>query len=54
MKLPRFAPLSGIAFVVLLILGFGPVGGNTPGSDDCGVEDRHLLPRPQAKEIVAA
>jgi hypothetical protein len=30
----RLAPLSGIAFAVLIILGFGVLGGNTPDTTD--------------------
>jgi hypothetical protein len=33
MKSPRFAPLTGIVFVVLLVIGFGVLGGDTPDSD---------------------
>jgi hypothetical protein len=34
MKSPRFAPLTGIVFVVLLVIGFGVLGGDTPDSDE--------------------
>ena len=36
MRSNRLAPLSGIAFVVLLILGFAVFGGDTPDIDDSG------------------
>ena len=54
MKLPRFAPLTGIAFVVLLVIGFGPVGGQTPGSDDSALKISAFYHDHQAKEVVAA
>jgi hypothetical protein len=54
MKLPRFAPLTGIAFVVLLIIGFGPVGGQTPGSDDSASKISAFYHDHQAKEVIAA
>ncbi len=54
MKLPRFAPLTGIAFVVLLIVGFGPVGGNSPGSDDSASKISAFYHDHQTKEVVAA
>lgn len=54
MKLPRFAPLTGIAFVVLLIIGFGPVGGDTPGSDDSASKISVFYHDHQTKEVVAA
>jgi hypothetical protein len=54
MKLPRFAPLSGIAFVVLLIVGFGPVGGSTPGSDDSATKISAFYHDHQTKEVAAA
>ncbi|HEX5822575.1 MAG TPA: hypothetical protein VFY30_12485 [Solirubrobacterales bacterium] len=54
MKLPRFAPLTGIAFVVLLIIGFGPVGGDTPGSDDSASKISAFYHDNQTKEVVAA
>ncbi len=54
MKLPRFAPLTGIAFVVLLVIGFGPVGGETPGSDDSASKISAFYHDHQTKEVVAA
>ena len=54
MRLPRFAPLTGIAFVVLLVIGFGPVGGQSPGSDDSASKISAFYHDHQAKEVVAA
>jgi hypothetical protein len=54
MKLPRFAPLTGIAFVVLLVIGFGPVGGDTPGSDDSASKISAFYHDHQTKEVLAA
>src|SRR6266576_413995 len=54
MKLPRFAPLTGVAFVVLLVIGFGPVGGNTPGSDDSASKISAFYHGHQTKEVLAA
>jgi hypothetical protein len=54
MKLPRFAPLTGIAFVVLLIIGFGPVGGESPGSDDSASKIAAFYHDHQTKEVAAA
>jgi hypothetical protein len=53
MKLPRFAPLSGVAFVVLLIVGFIPVGGNTPNTDDSASKIISFYKDNQSKEIAA-
>ncbi len=53
MKLPRFAPLTGIAFVVLLIIGFGAVGGDTPGSDDSASKISAFYHDHQTKEVAA-
>lgn len=54
MKYPRFAPLTGIAFVVLLFIGFGPVGGETPGTDDSAAKISAFYHDHQTKEVVAA
>ena len=54
MKLPRFAPLTGIAFVVLLAVGFGPVGGESPGSDDSASKISAFYHDHQTKQVVAA
>jgi len=54
MKSPRFAPLTGIVFVVLLVIGFGPVGGNTPGSDDSASKISAFYHDHQTKEVLAA
>jgi hypothetical protein len=53
MKSSRFAPLSGIAFVVLLVLAFGPIGGNTPGIEDSGAKIVSFYHDNQGKEIAA-
>jgi hypothetical protein len=53
MKLPRFAPLSGIAFVVLLVIGFIPVGGDTPDVDASAAEITSFYHDNQGKEIAA-
>jgi hypothetical protein len=53
-KAARLAPLSGIFFVVLLFIGFGPLGGNTPNSDAPGPEINSYYNDHQTREIVAA
>jgi Domain of unknown function (DUF4386) len=53
MKSPRFAPLSGIAFVVLLVVGFIPVGGDTPSIDDSASKITNFYADNQGKEIAA-
>jgi hypothetical protein len=53
MKSPRFAPLSGIVFVVLLIVGFIPVGGDTPSIDDSASKITSFYADNQGKEIAA-
>jgi uncharacterized membrane protein len=53
MRLPRFAPLTGIVFVVLLVLGIGVVGGNTPESDDSGPSIANYYHDHPAKQIWA-
>lgn len=53
MNLPRFAPLSGIVFVVGLIVGFGVLGGDTPGTDDSGATITNYYNDHQGKEIAA-
>jgi len=54
MRSPRFAPLSGIVFVVLLIVGFIPVGGNTPDLEDSASKITSFYADNQGKEIAAA
>jgi hypothetical protein len=53
MKSPRFAPLSGLLFVVLLVIGFIPLGGDTPGVDDSPAKIISFYNDHQTKEIFA-
>jgi hypothetical protein len=53
MRLPRFAPLTGIAFVVLLVIGFGPLGGSTPDSDSTGAKVIDYYHGHQSRQIAA-
>jgi len=53
MKSPRFAPLTGIVFVVLLIVGFGVLSGDTPSSDDGAPKIISFYNDHQGKEIAA-
>jgi hypothetical protein len=53
MKLPRFAPLTGIVFVVLLIIGFGVLSGDTPSSDDGAPKIISFYNDHQGREIAA-
>jgi hypothetical protein len=53
MRSPRFAPLSGIAFVVLLVAGFIPVGGDTPQLDDPASKITSFYADNQGREIAA-
>jgi hypothetical protein len=53
MKSPRFAPLTGIVFVVLLIIGFGVLGGDTPDSDAGAPKIISYYNDHQGKEIAA-
>jgi hypothetical protein len=53
MKSPRFAPLTGIVFVVLLVIGFIPLGGDTPDVDDPAVKIVSFYHDHQGKEIAA-
>jgi hypothetical protein len=50
----RVAPLSGIAFVVLIILGFFVVGGNTPDIGDSPTSVASYYADHQGREIGAA
>jgi hypothetical protein len=52
MKLPRFAPLTGIAFVVLLIVAFGGLSGDTPMTDDGAPKIISFYNDHQTREIV--
>lgn len=53
MKSARLAPLSGIAFVVLLILGVIVVSGNTPSIDDPASKIASYYADHKAKETIA-
>jgi hypothetical protein len=53
MKSPRFAPLTGVIFVVLLVIGFIPLGGDTPGTDDSAAKITSFYSDHQTKEILA-
>ncbi len=53
MKSARLAPLSGIAFVVLLIVGLVVVSGNTPSIDDSASKIASYYGDHKAKETLA-
>lgn len=53
MKSDRLAPLSGIVFVVLLILGIVVVSGNTPSIDDSASKIATYYADHKAKETIA-
>jgi hypothetical protein len=53
MKSPRFAPLTGIVFVVLLIIAFGVLSGDTPMSDDGAPKIISFYNDHQGREIAA-
>src|SRR3954449_7841477 len=53
MKSPRFAPLTGIVFVVLLILAFVVVEGETPDIDDSAQKITSFYHDDQGKHIAA-
>jgi hypothetical protein len=54
MRSERLAPLSGIVFVVLLVLGFGVFGGDTPDIDDSGSKILDYYNDHQGGQIAAA
>jgi hypothetical protein len=54
MKLQRVAPLSGVLAVVLIVVGFGPVGGSTPGSNKSGAEVASFYSNHHSKQFAAA
>jgi hypothetical protein len=53
MRFPRFAPLTGAIFVVLLVIGFIPLGGNTPDTDASAAKIISFYNDHQTKEILA-
>jgi hypothetical protein len=53
MKFPRFAPLTGIVFVGLLILAFVVVEGETPDIDDSAQKITSFYHDDQGKHIAA-
>jgi hypothetical protein len=53
MKTPRFALLTGAIFVVLLVIGFIPLGGNTPDTDASAAKIVSFYNDHQTKEILA-
>lgn len=54
MRSQRLAPLSGIVFVVLVVLGFGPIGGNTPETKDSPAKITSFWADHHDKEFAAA
>jgi hypothetical protein len=53
MRLQRLAPLSGIVFVVLVVVAFIPVGGSTPDSSDSAAKITSFYTDNHTKEFVA-
>lgn len=53
MRSQRLAPLSGIVFVVLVVIGFGPVGGSTPATDDSPADITTFWANHHDKEFAA-
>lgn len=53
MKSPRFAPLAGIVFVVLLILAFVVIEGETPDIDDSAQKITSFYHDDQGKHLAA-
>ena len=53
MKSPRFAPLTGVIFVVLLVIGFIPLGGDTPDTDASAAKIISFYSDHETKEILA-
>jgi hypothetical protein len=54
MRSERLGPLSGVAFVVLLVLGFVVFGGDTPDLDDSGSKIVDFYGDHQGSQITAA
>jgi hypothetical protein len=53
MRSPRLAPLSGALFVILLIIGFIPLSGDTPDIDDPAQKITDFYADKQGQEIAA-
>jgi hypothetical protein len=53
MRSPRLAPLSGVLFVVLLIIGFIPLSGDTPDIDASAQKITDFYADKQGQEIAA-
>ena len=54
MSSKRLAPLSGLVFVVLVVVGFIPVGGETPDVNDSASKVVSFWTQHHDKEVVAA
>jgi hypothetical protein len=54
MSSKRLAPLSGIVFVALIVIGFIPVGGETPDTNDSPAKITSFWQDHHDKEVVAA
>src|SRR4051794_20914571 len=54
MRSARLGPLSGIVFVVLVVVGFIPVGGETPDVNDSANKITSFWADHHDKEVVAA
>jgi hypothetical protein len=50
----RFAPLSGIVFVVLIVVGFGPLANKTPGIKKTPAEIADFYSKHHSREAAAA
>jgi hypothetical protein len=53
MRSNRLAPWSGVLFVVLLVVGFIPLGGDTPGIDDSASKITSFYADHQGSQIAA-
>jgi hypothetical protein len=54
MKMPRLAALSGVAFVVLIVVAFTALSSNTPEIDDSAAKITSYYADNQGQEIAAA
>jgi hypothetical protein len=50
----RLAPLSGVVFVVLVVIAFGPLAGNTPGIKKSPAEIADFYSKHHSKQSAAA